>query len=62
MQCVTPDIGTAFHPMEDAMREVFLPDLFKGATSQIPGRSVTGLPVDQAGIALLDPNQTSGAN
>ena len=44
------------------MREVFLPDLFKGATSKIPGRAVTGLPVDQAGIALLDPNQTSGAN
>ena len=62
MQHITPDIGTLFQPVEDELRDSFLPDLFKGATYQIPGRAVTGLPVKQARIALLGPTHTAGAN
>ena len=62
VQRVTQDIGTAVHPMEDDLRDAFLPHLFKGATLQTPGRAVTGLPVKQAGIALPDPTQNPRAN
>ena len=48
--------------MGDALQEEFLPGLFKGATYQIPGRAVTGLPANQAGIILPDPTQTTRAN
>ena len=33
-----------------------------GATSQIPGRAVTSMPVNQSGIALPDPTHTAGSN
>ena len=51
-----------FHPVEDEMINTLLPALFKGAISQIPGRSVNSLPVKQAGITLPSPTQTAGAN
>ena len=44
MQRVTPDIGTLFQPVEYELRDAFLPALLKGATSHIPGISITGLP------------------
>ena len=56
MQRVTPGIGPVLQPVEDKLRDAFLPALFKEAPSQIPGRSVIGLPVKQAGIALSGPN------
>ena len=62
MQCVTRDIGMTFQEVEDELRDTVLPDLFQGATSQIPGREITGIPVKQAGIVLPDPTWTSGAN
>ena len=62
MQRVTPDIGTAFQPVEDELRKAFLLELFKGDTTQIPRRAFTSLPVKQSGIALPDPTQTAGAN
>ena len=62
VQCVTPDIGMAFQVVEYAMRDIFLPALFQGATAQIPGRAITGLSVRQAEIALPDPAQTAGEN
>ena len=62
MQRVTLDIGTSFQIVEGNLQDAFLQDLFKGATSQIPGRTVTGLPVKQARIELPDPNQTARAN
>ena len=51
-----------FQTAEEELRNTFLPALFNGATSHIPGRAVTGLPVNQAGIALPEPTQTTGAN
>ena len=56
VQRVTPDTGTAFQPVEDELCNVLLLALCKGATSQIPKRAVTGLPVKQAEIALPEPN------
>ena len=47
LKYVTLDIGTAFQPLEDTLHDAFLPALFKGATSQIPRRAVTGLLVKQ---------------
>ena len=60
--CVTLCIGMEFQPVEDELWDTSLPDLFKGGTSQIPGRSITSLPVNQDGIALTNPTHTTGAN
>ena len=62
MYRVTLYIGPEFHPVEDEIRDGFLLSLFKGATYQILGREVTGFPVNQAEIALIDPTQTAGDN
>ena len=62
VQNVTSGIGMAFQPVDDKLQETFLPALFRGATSQIPERAITGRPVKQAEIALTDPSQTDGAN
>ena len=55
VQCVTLYIGTMFQTMEDVLLEAFLPDLFKGVTSQIPKREFIGMPDKQAGVDLPDP-------
>ena len=62
MQRVTSNIGTEFQTIEDALRKHFLLYLFKGAIYQIPRRSVTGMPVNQAGISLPYPTETARAN
>ena len=62
MKHVTPDKGTAFQSVYDAMQEAFLAALFKMATSQIPRRLVTGLPFKQYGISLPESTQTAGVN
>ena len=48
--------------VEDALRDIFIPSLFQGATAKIPGRTITGLPVKQAGISLPDPTWNVGEN
>ena len=55
VQRVNPGIYMVFQAVEDELRDKFLPELFQGATSQIPGRAITGIPYKQAGIALYDP-------
>ena len=62
MQCLTQDIGTAFHSVEDMLRSTFLSDLIKGSTPQIPGKVVTVVPVNQAGVALPDSTQNNESN
>ena len=62
MQRVTPDIGMDLQVVADALRDIFLPVIFKGTTAQIPRRAITGLPVKQAGIALHNPTRTAGEN
>ena len=43
VQRVTLDIGMAFQVVEDVLREIFLPALFQGAMTHIPGRAINGL-------------------
>ena len=52
----------AFQVVEDALRDILLPDLFQGGMNKIPRREITGLPVKQAGIALPDTTRTAGGN
>ena len=58
LQQVTPCIGDAFGPVEKALRETFMPDLFNGMGESAPQRGVTRLPVNQAVLDLPDPTQT----
>ena len=62
MQRVTPGIGDSFGPVEDALKETFVPELFKGLREGVTERGVTHLPVKQAGLALPDPSQTALEN
>ena len=59
MKCITPDIGEVFHPVEDTLHEAFLPYLFRGGTSQIHGRVVTGMLVKKYGITLPESTKIS---
>ena len=52
----------AFQAAEDKLQDTFLPDLFQEATSRIPDRAITFLPVKQAGITLPNPTWAAGAN
>ena len=62
MQRVTPDIRDSFGPLEEALEETFLPDLFQGLGEGSPGRGVTRLLVKQAGLALPYLTKTSPEN
>ena len=55
MQRAPLGIGMEFQAVEDKLRDTFLPYLFQGAMSQILRRSITGLLIKQAGIAIPDP-------
>ena len=59
MQRVTPGVRDAFGPVEDALREIFVPELFQGLREGVPEQGVTRLPVKQAGLALTNPYQTA---
>ena len=59
---VTPGVGDAFDPVEEALREIFVPALYKGLREGVPEREITRLPVKQAGLALPDPTQTAPDN
>ena len=62
MQRVNPGFGDAFGPVEDALKEIFVPSLFQGLREGVPERGVTRLTVKQAGLALTDPYQTAPEN
>ena len=62
MQRVTPGVGAAFAPVEEALQEVFLPDLFRGLTEGLLTRENTRLPVKQAGLDIPDPVLTAPEN
>ena len=57
MQWVTPHIWDAFGPVEVALRDTFMPDLFQGVGERTLGQGVTQLPVKQAGLDLKDPTK-----
>ena len=62
MQRVTPGIGDAFGPAEQALWETFIPALLQGLGKGTPGRGVTRIPVKQAVLGLPDPTNTSPEN
>ena len=62
VQRVTPGVGETFGPVEEALREIFVPELFRGLLEGLPKRENTRLPVKQAGLALPDPVQTALEN
>ena len=55
-------MGEAFGLVEEALREIFVPALFRGLSKGLLGRENTRLPVKQMGLALLDPVQTAPEN
>ena len=62
VQRVTPGVRDSFDPLEDALKETFVPALFKGLQEGVPERGVTRLPVKQAGLDLPNPTQTAPEN
>ena len=62
VQSVTLDIGMSFQAVEDSLWDIFLPSLFQGDTSQIPGRAITSLPVKQSRTSLPEPPRTAREN
>ena len=62
VQRVTPGVGAAFVPVEEALWEVFVLALFRGLTEGLPTRKNTRLPVKQAGLAIPDSVQTAPEN
>ena len=62
MQRVTPGVRDAFGPVEYALKEIFVPELFQGLWEGVPERGTTRLPVKQAVLALPDPSQTVPEN
>ena len=50
MQRVNPNVGYAFGPVEQALKEAIIPTLLQGLGEVTPGRGVACL---QAGLALL---------
>ena len=62
MQRVTPGIRDAFVPVEEVMRETFLPALFQGLGEGAPVRGVNCLLVKKAGLALPELTKTSPQN
>ena len=62
VQRVTPGVGEEFGPVEEALREIFVPALFRGLKEGVPARESTRLTVNQAGLDLPDPVQTAPEN
>ena len=62
MQRVTPNIGDAFRPVEQALRESFIPSLLQVIGEVTLGRGFTLLTVKHAGLALPDPTKTAHDN
>ena len=62
VQRVTPVVGAAFGPVEEALQEVFDLALFRGLTEGLPTRENTRLPIKQAGLAIPDPVLTAPEN
>ena len=62
VQRVTPGVGDSFGPVEEELKETFVPELFKGLWKGVPEREVTCQPVKQAGLALPEPSQKAPEN
>ena len=45
MQQVTPGVGDSFGPVDTALKETFVLELFEGLCEGVPERGITHLPV-----------------
>ena len=52
-------MGDVFGPVEEVLREIFVPALYEGLREGVPEQGITLLPVKQAGMSLNDPTQTA---
>ena len=59
VQHSTQGLGYYFRPVAKALREEFLPALFLGAETHMPGRLITVFPVKNANLEITDPTLTS---
>ena len=62
MQRVIPGVGDSFGPVEKALKDTFVTELFEGLHEGVLEQGVTRLPVKQAGLALSYPSQTAPEN
>ena len=62
VQRVTPGVGEALVPVEEALQEIFVPALFRGLSEGLLKRNNTRLPMNQVGLDLPDPVQTPPEN
>ena len=62
VQRIIPNIGDAFSPVEQALREAFIPSLFQFLIEGTPGRGLTRLPVKQVVRAIPYPTKTVPEN
>ena len=59
LQRVVPDLGEEFKPIEQALREAFLPALLgDGLEVTARQRNLYALPVKQGGLGILNPTET----
>ena len=61
LQRVVPECGPAFEPVEESLRETFLPSLFGTEISETE-RRLFQLPVKFSGLGIRDPTLTSVTN
>ena len=57
-----PGIREFFCKVEEALQHLFLPDLFCRYTAKVLDWGVNHLPVNQAGLALTNPNLSNSEN
>ena len=62
IQRVTPVVGDSLGPVEEALKDTYMPALFEGLREGVTEQGVTCLPVKQAGLALPDPSHTAPEN
>ena len=62
VQRVTPGVRDAFGPVEEAVKEIFVTELYEVLREGVPERGITHLPVKQVGMALPDLTQTAPEN
>ena len=55
-------MGDTFGPVEEALREIFVPALYEGLREGVPEREITCLTTKQEGLALPNPYQTATEN
>ena len=61
-QRVVEGCAEVFQPVEDAIRDSFLPHLLDEPAASCPDRVLTALPVKQAGMGIPNPVETAHAN